>query len=77
MELSLRLLKKLKIPAKIILNRADIGDKNLIAEISKKYKIKTIAEIPYSKKILEAYSKGESIKDKNIKKIAEFLGGLR
>ena len=77
LELSLRLLKKLKIPAKIILNRADIGDKNLIAEISNKYKIKTIAEIPYSKKILEAYSKGESIKDKNIKKIAEFLGGLR
>ena len=73
LELSLKLLKKLKIPSKIILNRADIGDKNLIKEISKKYKTEIIAEIPYKKKILEAYSKGEPIKNENIRKIAEKL----
>ncbi len=73
LKLSLKLLKILKIPSKIILNRADIGNKNLIEEIAKKYKTKIIAEIPYSKKILESYSKGEPIEDKNIKKIAEFL----
>jgi len=73
LKLILDLLKKLKIPTKIILNRADIGDKKLIEDIGKKNNIKIISEIPYDKKILEAYSKGEPIKDKNIGKIARSL----
>lgn len=74
LKLILELLKILKIPSKIILNRADIGNKKLIEDIAKKYNTKIIGEIPYNKKILEAYSKGEPIKDKNIDKIA---GSLR
>jgi len=73
LELSLKLLKLLKIPSKIILNRADIGDKNLIKDLSKKYKAKIIAEIPYRKEILESYSRGEPIEDKNIEEITKFL----
>jgi len=73
LKLSLELLKKLKIPAKIILNRADIGDRNLITKIAKKFKAEIIAEIPYSKKILEAYSKGEPIEHPTIKKIVKNL----
>jgi len=73
LKLSLELLKKLKIPARIILNRADIGDKNLIKKIAEKFKTEIIAEIPYSKKILESYSKGEPVEDENIKKIAKNL----
>ena len=73
LSLILELLKKLKIPARIILNRADIGNKNLIEEIVKKYDTEIIAEIPYNKKILEAYSRGEPIKEKNISKITRFL----
>jgi len=73
LELSLKLLKILKIPSKIILNRAGVGDENLIKEIAKKYKIEIIIKVPYNKEILKAYSKGEPIKDKNIKKLAEFL----
>ncbi len=73
LSLILELLKKLKIPARIILNRADIGNKNLIGEIVKKYDTEIIAEIPYNKKILEAYSRGEPIKEKNINKITRFL----
>ena len=73
LKLSLELLKKLKISAEIILNRADIGNKKLIEDIAKKYNTKIIAEIPYNKKILEAYSRGEPIKNKSIKKIAESL----
>ena len=73
LELILKLLKILKIPCSIILNKADVGDKNLIKKTAKKFKTKIIAEIPYKKSILEAYSKGEPIKDDNINKLVKFL----
>jgi MinD superfamily P-loop ATPase len=68
-ELSLKLLKKLKIPFKIILNKSDVGNKKLVEELAKKYKTKIISEIPYKKSILESYSKGEPIKENSIKDI--------
>ncbi len=58
LDLILDLCKKLKVPAKIILNQADLGDKKNIRKIAKKYKIKIEKEIPYSRKLVEAYSKG-------------------
>ncbi len=58
LDLILRLSKKLKVPAKIILNQADLGNKKIIQKIAKKFKVKIEEEIPYSKKIAEAYSKG-------------------
>ncbi len=73
LKLSLELLKTLKIPAKIILNRADIGDRRLIEDLAENYKAEILAEIPYSKKILKSYSKGEPVEDNNIKKTAEWL----
>lgn len=73
LELILKLLKILKIPSFIILNKSDIGDKSLIKKTAKKFKTKIIAEIPYKKSILEAYSRGEPIKDNNIRKIATLL----
>lgn len=68
-ELSLRLLKKLKIPYKVILNKSDIGDKILIENLVKKYKTSIIAEVPYKKEILKSYSRGEPIKENSIKEI--------
>ncbi len=68
-ELSLKLLKKLGISFKVILNKSDIGDKKLIKELAEKYQTSIIAEIPYKKSILESYSKGEPIKNKSIKDI--------
>lgn len=59
LNLILDLSKKLKIPTKIILNQADLGKKQKVEKIAKKYKIKIDKEIPYSKKIVEAYSKGK------------------
>jgi len=60
LELILELLKELKIPAQVILNQADLGDKTRVKKILSKFKIKKFAEeIPYSKNIAEAYSKGE------------------
>ena len=59
LKLILDLCQKLKVPVKIILNQADLGDKKIIEKVVKKCKIKTYKEIPYSKKLAEAYSKGE------------------
>jgi len=59
LKLVLDLCKKLKVPVKIILNQANLGDKTRIGKIAKKYKIKIEREIPWSKEIVEAYSKGQ------------------
>lgn len=59
LNLILDLCQKLKIPAKIILNQADLGDKKGVQKIAKKFKIKIEREIPYSKKLVEAYSEGK------------------
>ena len=58
LNLILSLCKKLKLKTKIILNLANLGDKTKIEKIAKKYKIKIEKEIPWSKQILKAYSKG-------------------
>lgn len=71
LKLILELLKKLKIPAKVILNKSDLGDRELIQKIVKKYKTKIIAEIPYDQKILRAYYQGRPIESINIKNILE------
>ncbi len=71
--LILELMKQLEIKSKIVLNRSDIADKKIIEKTAERFKSEIIAEIPYNKKIQEAYSKGEVIKHKAIKKIAEFL----
>jgi len=73
LELILRLLKILKIKFKVVLNKATIGNKKLIEKIVKKYKTEIIAEIPYRKEILKAYSRGKPIKEENIDKIVEYL----
>jgi len=58
LKLILNLCKKLNVPTKIILNKADMGDKSLIKEVEK--------EIPYSQELAESYSKGRLLKLKNI-----------
>ena len=59
LNLILDLTKKLKVKTKIILNQANLGDKKEIEKIIKKYKIKIEKEIPYSKKLVKSYSKGQ------------------
>lgn len=59
LNLILDLCRKLKVSAKIILNQADLGNKKGIEKIAKKFKIEIKEEIPYSKKLVEAYSKGK------------------
>ncbi len=62
LKLILELCQKLKIPAQIILNQSDLGDKKLIKKVAKSFKTKIKKEILYSKEIAEAYSKGQILK---------------
>jgi len=59
LELILALLEKLKVPAKIVLNQADLSKKELIGRIARRAKVGIEYEIPYSKDLVQAYSKGE------------------
>jgi MinD superfamily P-loop ATPase len=59
LKLILELCQKLKIPAKIILNQSNLGNKRKVEEIAKKFKIKIKREIPYFEEIVSSYSKGE------------------
>ena len=73
LELILQLLKKLNIKAKIILNRADIGDKSLIYDLATEVRVEIVAEILYSKDIARKYAEGKTIEDEGIKNVIEIL----
>ena len=68
--LMLDLLKVLKIPSNIVLNRADIGKASFVERVSMESGSPIIASIPYSKAFLEAYSRGKPIEHESIRKIA-------
>jgi len=57
--LILELCSKLKVPAKIVLNQADLGDKERTRKIAAQFKTPIEIEIPYSKEIAQAYSAGK------------------
>jgi len=57
-ELILQLLKIMKIPAEIVLNKADVGEKEIIHKIADKFNARIAFEIPYSDRLVKAYSFG-------------------
>ena len=59
LKIMIRLLKKLKIKSKIILNQADLGDRLAIEKFVINHKIRIERSIPYSKELTEFYSKGQ------------------
>ncbi|MCD6270246.1 ATP-binding protein [bacterium] len=59
LEIILTLLKKLKIKSSIVLNQSDLGNKDEVEKMAKKFRIKISKRIPYSKEIVEYYSKGQ------------------
>ncbi len=63
LKLILKLCRELKIPAKIILNQSNLGNKKLIWDVSREFSIEIKEEIPYSRKIAEAYSRGALIEE--------------
>jgi MinD superfamily P-loop ATPase len=70
LELIMKLLRVLKIPAKIILNKSDIGNSSSIEEISRRYRAEIISRIPYSRSVLESYSRGIPVRGKEIERLA-------
>ncbi len=59
LNLILTLIKKLKLPFKIVLNQANLGERKELKKILKKFRANLFLEIPFSFEILKAYSKGE------------------
>ncbi|RLI98152.1 MAG: P-loop ATPase [Candidatus Aenigmatarchaeota archaeon] len=76
LKLVMKLLKVLGIPAKIVLNRSDIGDPGLIEDVAKRYGSEIIASIPYSKSVIDSYSKGKPVRDSGIENMASYISGL-
>ena len=62
LEIMIDLLRKLKVKSEIIINQMDLGNKSFIFKIAQKNQIKIKKEIPYSKEIANAYSKGQLLK---------------
>lgn len=62
LKLAVEVVRKLNIPFGIILNQCDIGD-DRVQQYCKQNNIDILMEIPYNRKIAEAYSKGISILD--------------
>lgn len=71
LEIILQLLNRLKVSSGIVLNRSDIGNKDIIIRLGKRYNLKIICKIPYSKKIIDNYSKGIPIENEQIQNIIE------
>jgi len=67
LSLILELIKKIKVPAEIILNKADVGNRELIEKIAKKFKTKISIEIPYSEKLVKAYC------EKDLRRVAKLI----
>jgi len=61
LEIILSVLKKINKEGTVIVNRSDIGDINKIKEVTSKFSTRVILEIPYSKEIVNSYSKGDPI----------------
>ncbi|RLG68564.1 P-loop ATPase [archaeon] len=64
-KLILSLLRKMKIPSKIVLNKATIGERSLIEKISKEYNVPMAVEIPYSEELIRAYIHGQLLEADN------------
>ena len=56
--LILELLRIMQIPSEIVLNKADVGDRERIEEIARRFGVSITVEIPYSDELVMAYSQG-------------------
>lgn len=68
LEIILQLLEKLGLKSSIVLNRSDIGNREIIERTSKKYGSPIICDVPYSKDIVDKYAKGLPITNDQISK---------
>ncbi len=76
LNLILDLCKELKLKYEVVINKSTIGDKNLVLKILEEKKVNIFGELPYSRKIIEDYSRGKPIVHKNIEEMAKKLERL-
>jgi MinD superfamily P-loop ATPase len=69
----LGLLKKMNKEGYVIINRADIGNKDQIISLAKEYDRKVILEIKFSKEVIDSYTNGKPIIIPNIEGIFNLL----
>lgn len=62
LELAVEVVKKLGLPTGLIINRSDIGDAG-VANYARREGIPVLMEIPFDRKIAEAYSRGDLLVD--------------
>jgi len=48
----------MKVPSEIVLNRSDVGDPSVIEKMAEEYNVEIKIRIPYSERLLRAYSEG-------------------
>ncbi len=84
-ELILELGRLMGIPTWVVVNRADLGERERVYELAKKYDAEVVAEIPYSENIVRSYVSGRPIAltdypearifEELAGKVLSFLGG--
>lgn len=60
LKLAVEAVKVLAIPSGLVINRADMGNSQ-VAEYAEREQLPLLMEIPFDRKIAEAYSRGETI----------------
>ncbi len=73
LKLLIQLFEKMKLDAGIVLNKADVGNGQLIENLAKKYNLNILAEIPYTKDIVKKYSNGKPIEHQSITNLIKRL----
>ncbi|MFH1849391.1 MAG: 4Fe-4S binding protein [archaeon] len=73
LKLILELLRLMKKRSQVIINRSDMGDASLIIPLMADYKTSVLAEIPYSKKLINDYTNGVPVQNRHIINLAEKL----
>ncbi len=61
LEIILKLLQTIQLNGRIIVNRSDVGNIELVKNLAAKFATQIIFEIPYSKEIVNSYAKGNPI----------------
>lgn len=77
LELILSLLEIMETPAQIIVNKSDMGDLNLIRNVSENFNIPLIQEIPYEKDIMKKHSRSQPVTHESFKELADSISDLQ
>jgi MinD superfamily P-loop ATPase len=71
LEIILKIIKQINKKGSVIINRYDIGDIEKVKILTNKYDTEIIFKVPFSKEIIDSYSKGNPIQIKNISEVLE------